>query len=848
MVCYIIVERVDIMKILLLTDEVWNDKVHPNNGLTNWFEGFSAEFAHIYLDSGIPDNQCCSKYYQITDKMMLRSILTPYPSGRSFELNKDCELKEDTFPEEENKAFYFFMKLITTESIRLIRDWIWLSGKYNMNEIHQFIEDFNPDIIFTLRLASRKMLRFERMISGLTECPMIAFTGDDEYTLQQVRFSPIYWLRRICLRQDLRRTIPYYSKYYMLSETQANLYCHKFHVATGVLMKCGDFEDGSLRKEIHSPIRLVYAGKLYCNRWKTLIRVKDALEKINTNDIRMVLHIYTKDRLSIRRRNQLSDGKNSFLMPPVDATKLKEIYQQSDIALHVEAFDLKNRWITKYSFSTKIIDCLASSCAVVAICPVEHAGYQYLKGRKAAICISSFEKIYPCLKNIALRPQLLYRYQKKAWVCGMQYHRRSAVREKLYQDLLEIIRSLGRRRMKILQINAVNGILSTGRTTLEMTQELKALGHEAYTAYAMGETAGEHSYRIGGYLDRKIHALCSRIFGLQAYFSVIATLRFIHYIETIGPDIVLLRNLHSNYINLKLLLRFLGKNKIATVIVLHDCWFYTGRCFHYFLNHCDQWQTKCYRCPNNINTTPTWFFDRSSKMWLDKKRYFNKLDNWAVVGVSDWIMKEAEKSFLSRANRLTRIYNWINLEIFKPYEDQGLRRSLGMEHDFIIIGVAAVWGTSKGLHNYIRLSELISEDSKIVLIGTMDQDYSLPSNIISLPLTHDCTELARYYSMSDVLVSLSREESFGKVVAEAIACGTPAVVYNSTALPELVGDGCGYVAKENTLQDIYRGIEQVKANTKSHYTAQCLKFAEEYFDMHKCVKEYEVLFQSLISK
>jgi glycosyltransferase involved in cell wall biosynthesis len=400
--------------------------------------------------------------------------------------------------------------------------------------------------------------------------------------------------------------------------------------------------------------------------------------------------------------------------------------------------------------------------------------------------------------------------------------------------------------MKILQINAVNGILSTGRTTLELAKELKLLGHESYIAYAMAEPYGDHSYRIGCYLDRKLHALCSRIFGLQAYFSVIATLRLIHYIKTISPDIVHLHNLHSNFINLKLLLKFLGKNKIATVVTLHDCWFYTGRCFHYSKNQCYQWQTKCVRCPNNDNTTPSWFFDRSEKMWRDKKHYFNKLDNLAVVGVSDWIIKEAERSFLSKAKHLSRIYNWINLEVFKPYEDQELRRSLGLEHEFIIIGVAAVWGDSKGILEFIKLSRMISKDSKIMLIGSMDQRYSLPPGIISLPLTHDCTELARYYSMSDVLVSLSREESFGKVVTEAIACGTPAVVYNSTALPELVGYECGYVTKKNTLQEIYHGIEQIKANTKLHYSANCRRFAEEHFDMHKCVKEYEKLFQSLI--
>lgn len=400
--------------------------------------------------------------------------------------------------------------------------------------------------------------------------------------------------------------------------------------------------------------------------------------------------------------------------------------------------------------------------------------------------------------------------------------------------------------MKILQINAVNGILSTGRTTLEIAKELDLLGHESYIAYAMAEPYGDRSYRIGCVLDRKLHALFSRIFGLQGYFSIIATLRLIHYMKKIRPDIVHLHNLHSNFINLKLLLGYLAKYKIATVITLHDCWFFTGRCFYYTINQCNQWQTKCHRCPNNDNTTPNWFFDRSEKMWKDKKRYFGKLDKLAVVGVSDWITEEGKKSFLSGAYKIMRIYNWINLDIFKPKLETELRRSLGLEKDFVIIGVAATWCASKGVYEFIKLSKILPKNSRIILVGKMDQKYNLPSNIISIPRTNDSAELASYYSMSDVMVSLSREETFGKVVAEAICCGTPAVVYNATALPELIGEGCGYVTKENNLDEILRCIELIRANKKSSYTERCREFAQEHFDLHKNVKEYEALFKAML--
>ena len=63
------------MRLLLITDEVWNDKIHGNNILTNWFEGMDIEIANIYCSPGMPDNQCCQKYFQITDGMMAKSIL-----------------------------------------------------------------------------------------------------------------------------------------------------------------------------------------------------------------------------------------------------------------------------------------------------------------------------------------------------------------------------------------------------------------------------------------------------------------------------------------------------------------------------------------------------------------------------------------------------------------------------------------------------------------------------------------------------------------------------------------------------------------------------------------------------
>ena len=59
------------MRILVLSNEVWNDRINGNNVTSNWFEGMDAEFANIYASPDEPLNNCCQRYYQITDSMML---------------------------------------------------------------------------------------------------------------------------------------------------------------------------------------------------------------------------------------------------------------------------------------------------------------------------------------------------------------------------------------------------------------------------------------------------------------------------------------------------------------------------------------------------------------------------------------------------------------------------------------------------------------------------------------------------------------------------------------------------------------------------------------------------------
>lgn len=401
--------------------------------------------------------------------------------------------------------------------------------------------------------------------------------------------------------------------------------------------------------------------------------------------------------------------------------------------------------------------------------------------------------------------------------------------------------------MKILQVNAVYGIKSTGRTCAELTDAIKAHSGESLTACST-QTALADAVCIAPMWECKFHALASRVTGLQGYFSPVSTANLIKLIHSYEPDVVHLRNLHSNYLNLNVLFRFLASKDIPTVVTLHDCWPYTGKCTHYTAVGCNKWQTGCHACPKLKCDNKSWFFDRTAKMWHDKEAGWQSIPRLAVVGVSDWITQEAERSpMFAHAKIIRRIYNWIDLDVFAPCDTQKAKEKLGFAGKKIILGVASSWSERKGLDKFFALADSLDRDEKIVFVGRMPHQ-ALPENVLSVLETTDVKELAAYYNAADVFLQLSEEETFGKVTAEALACGTPVITNNKTANPELVDATCGITLAATDCISVAEALKTVLQNGKEHYTQTCTARARRLFEKDANIRLYENLYAELAGR
>ena len=396
----------------------------------------------------------------------------------------------------------------------------------------------------------------------------------------------------------------------------------------------------------------------------------------------------------------------------------------------------------------------------------------------------------------------------------------------------------------LLQINSDINWGSTGKIAEMIGQVALSNGWQSYIAYGRDNNPSQlQVIKVGNKLSVYIHYLLYRFFDLEGLGAIIPTLRLISKIKQIKPDIIHLHNIHGHYLNYPILFKFLKKIKVPVVWTLHDCWTMTGHCYLYGCIECDRWKTECHHCPKSEK----WSLDNSKFNYRLKKKYFRSLENVHIITVSDWLGSLVKGSFLNKFPVKT-IYNGIDLNVFKPSLN-GYMQKEGLDNKMILLAVASVWSNYKGLSDYIKLSELLSDEYKLVLVGLSEsQIHQLPSKIKGIKRTQSQVELVELYSAASVVLSLSYGESLGLTPIEGMACGTPAIVYNNTAQPELVTPETGSVVETGDIEGVKRMILNICSKGKNSYKEACQKRARDIFSSSNSYGKYFSLYESLLKQ
>lgn len=370
--------------------------------------------------------------------------------------------------------------------------------------------------------------------------------------------------------------------------------------------------------------------------------------------------------------------------------------------------------------------------------------------------------------------------------------------------------------MRVLMINSVCGIRSTGRISTDLAEEFLAEGHKVKIAYGRENVPDKYkdiSVHIGSNIDIYISALKSRCLDNEGFNSVNATKKFLKWADEYNPDLLWLHNLHGYYINLELLFKWIkSRPNMQVKWTLHDCWAFTGHCSYFTVAKCEKWKVQCKNCPQSNEYPTSICLDNSMKNFNRKKELFCGVKNMTLITPSKWLADLVRQSFLSDYG-IEVIHNRIDKAVFKPTSSD-FKKKYNLESKKIVLGVASAWSERKGLDDFIKLSEMLDDSYQIVLVGlSKKQIAKLPKEILGIERTNSVSELASIYTAADVFVNPSKEETFGLTTVEAEACGTPAIVYKDTACEEIVNFYGGVVVPFN-IEKLYQAIIEVCSRKK----------------------------------
>ncbi|WP_423760618.1 glycosyltransferase [Burkholderia sp. NLJ2] len=249
--------------------------------------------------------------------------------------------------------------------------------------------------------------------------------------------------------------------------------------------------------------------------------------------------------------------------------------------------------------------------------------------------------------------------------------------------------------------------------------------------------------------------------------------------------------------------------------------------------------------------------DKNSPMTLRVARLCARLSHLApraIVSCSEEATA-THKAFGYDAGKFVNIPNGYDLNRFRV--DTGarevMRRRWNIGPDETLLGCVARWDVQKDHPNLLRALRMLAQQGfsgRCVLVGrNMDEHNAELMSLIrtlgverQVMLAGPSDDVPAILNALDLLVLPSSGEAFPNVLAEAMACGKPAVTTDVGDARMIVGD-TGWVVRPQDSADLANGLwsalDWLRMADKAACAARCRQRVEQHFSLQKMVSSFE---------
>ena len=233
-----------------------------------------------------------------------------------------------------------------------------------------------------------------------------------------------------------------------------------------------------------------------------------------------------------------------------------------------------------------------------------------------------------------------------------------------------------------------------------------------------------------------------------------------------------------------------------------------------------------------------------------------------IICVSNYVKQHALELGFTK-DKLVTLYTGIDSKKFTPNPEvrKLLRQQYGIDDDTLVLGIVSRIKNfkQKGHGDLLDLFSSFPEAKswKLIVVGKGNglipfklkaKKLGLENNIICLGHR---TDVEYVCNAIDILVLPTMMETFGLVIAEAMALGKPAVVYSVGGTPEVVVDGkTGYLIEHKNITAMYKAIKKLADNKKllEAMGQNASQWVRSSLELEKFIDNIETVYKELLVK
>lgn len=425
----------ELPKVMVVAINAWREDA-TSHTLMNIFSCWKPEqLSMIYTRADLPNTSVCSRFFQISENDVLKSIF-----NRSQETGREVyntRKVEESKIEEEHRRYEKARKK-HSYIMTMAREFVWLFGKWKSDALKKFIEGNKPDVLFVPIYPTVYMGWVQRYVYRIAKCPMVCYLADDNYSYNACK-GILSFIHRFWLRNQVKYLSTHCKEMFVIVDKEKEETDKLFGTNSVILTKGIDFSNRKfIAKKPSNPIKFVYTGNLIIGRDKTLALLADLLNEMNKTEINATLEIYSPDLVDEKTMKRLNTGCSAH-RGCVTRDEVMQIQKEADVVVFAEALEGKEINAARLSFSTKITDYLANGKCILAIGKQHIAPIDYFARNDAAIIATDKDSLCKQIDMIVNNPEVIEQYERKAYECARRNHNQEDINDRLIKTLCNAI-------------------------------------------------------------------------------------------------------------------------------------------------------------------------------------------------------------------------------------------------------------------------------------------------------------------------------------------------------------------------------------------------------------------------